>query len=230
MDEPQERSARGEPVYRHEERAVPPAAADPDPGLVEAVGEHVIAHLGPVAAVLEEPAPIDVHVDLLHIPPSEGRPCHTFVTCGMSARPMAAPRPALERAELLIVSRPEHEPPAWALSAMRNLAHLPHEYATWLGDGHTVPNGDPTEPYDDGTRLCGAMVVRPYLVPDEFLVLGHDDGPINFYGVAFLHADEMAFKLASGAEALEELLPGAPEVVEPERASVVPRKRRWFGR
>ena len=129
-----------------------------------------------------------------------------------------------------MVSGPSTTRPRGRSTSLRALAHLPHEYATWLGDGHTIPNGDPPEPYTDDTRLCGAMLVLPAIAPDEFLVLERDTGPVVFYGLALLHADEMAFKLAHGAEALEELLPGMPEAVKPERASVAPRQRRWFGR
>jgi len=31
----------------------------------------------------------------------------------------------------------------WPLPWLWKLARFPHEYRTWLGYGHTVPNGDP---------------------------------------------------------------------------------------
>ena len=171
-----------------------------------------------------------MHVDVLHVPPHDERPCHTLVTCGMSAKPMAAPEPALERAELLIVLPPswdlEDEPQQWPIGVLRFLAHLPHEYDTWLGEGHTVPNGDPPEPYAHGTGLCGAMLVDPTLVPDGFDVLEREDGPIRFYGVALLHADEMQFKLDNGAGELLQRFDGVPEAVQPDRPSVAPPRRR----
>ena len=49
---------------------------------------------------------------------------------------------------------------------LKQLARMPHEYDTWLWTGHTVPNFDPPEPYDESTSLCGALVMPPMLVPD----------------------------------------------------------------
>ena len=166
-----ETSGSGQPIYRHTERASEPEAAFGDERLIEEITAHVERHLGPAPTVNHELISLDVHVDVLHVPPHDGRPCHTLVTCGMSAKPMpAAPRPDVARAELLVVLPPawdlEDESAGWPFGILRFLAHLPHEYETWLGFGHTVPNGDPPEPYTDGTALCGAMLVDPTLVPD----------------------------------------------------------------
>jgi hypothetical protein len=229
-----ETSGSGAPIHRHTERATEPEAAVGDEALVDEITAHVERHLGPVPTVNHELVSVDVHVDVLHVPPREERPCHTLVTCGMSAKPMAAPDPALERAELLLVLPPSwdlaDEREQWPIGVLRFLSHMPHEYATWLGEGHTVPNGDPPEPYARGTKLCGAMLVEPTLVPDGFEVLERADGPVRFYGVALLHADEMELKLAEGADALLALLDATrdvPETLRPDRPSVAPpRKRR----
>ena len=45
---------------------------------------------------------------------------------------------------------------------------LPHGYDTWLWEGHTVPNGDPPEPFADNTELCCCYLLRPALFPKEF--------------------------------------------------------------
>jgi hypothetical protein len=232
-----ETSESGQPVYRHAERASEPEAAFGDERLIEEVTAHVERHLGPSPTVNHELISVDVHVDVLHVPPHDERPCHTLVTCGMSAKPMAAPEPGLERAELLLVLPPgwdasEHGD-AWPFGMLRFLAHLPHEYGTWLSFGHTVPNGDPPEPYAEGTALCGAMLVEPTLVPAGFDVLERASGPVRFYGVALLHADEMEYKLAEGAEALLarlEAAPDVPETVRLDRPSVAPPRRRGLFR
>jgi len=52
-----------------------------------------------------------------------------------------------------------------------------------LWSGHTVPNGDPPEPYAPNTKLCGALIAPPVAVWP-------------------LHADEMELKLDKGLEAL----------------------------
>ncbi|MDG4772986.1 hypothetical protein [Solwaraspora sp. WMMD792] len=38
------------------------------------------------------------------------------------------------------------------------MARLPHEYSTWIGDWHSVPNGDPPQPYAAGTPFAGVVV------------------------------------------------------------------------
>jgi hypothetical protein len=100
---------------------------------------------------------------------------------------------------------------------LKQLARLPHEYGTWLGAGHTIPNGDPPEPYAPGTRLCCGLVARALTTSDEFDVLELDDGPLAFYGVIALHRDEMELKLSSGMEALADPSEraGPPQAVRP---------------
>ena len=76
-------------------------------------------------------------------------------------------------------------------------------------------------------------LVEPVLVPDGFLVLERESGPVCFYGVALLHADEMEYKLAKGADALMARLegaPGVPETLRLDRPSVAPTRRRGLFR
>gem|GEM_PF-6439728 len=40
-----------------------------------------------------------------------------------------------------------------------------------LGAGHTVPNGDPAEPYAANTQLCCALLAPPSIAPDGFETL-----------------------------------------------------------
>ena len=35
----------------------------------------------------------------------------------------------------------------WPVRQLKYLARLPHKHATWLGFGHTIPNGDSAEVY-----------------------------------------------------------------------------------
>ena len=91
----------------------------------------------------------------------------------------------------------------WPIRLIKSLARLPHKYQTWLGFGHTVPNGDPAEPYAPNTDLCGAIILSPVNVPSGF----HDlEIPgiktITFYSVVPLYATEMAFTLRVGTDKL----------------------------
>ena len=104
---------------------------------------------------------------------------------------------------------------------------VPHAYGTFLGVGHTIPNGDPPEPYGPGTKLCCALIAPPLMIPDGAERLELDDGPLHFYGVIGLHRQEMELKLAGGMDELADHLDAADisEVLDPGRPSSVKRKR-----
>ena len=239
----EEISAGGSRIYRHEAPAGEPELAWGDAELIDAVSDHVEAHIGPIERVLHEIVSPVVHVDVLHVLPSEERPWHTLVTCGMAAKPMQAPDPELAFAELTL-ALPPHWPMRdedwsderhyWPVRQLKFLARLPHEYDTWLGEGHTIPNDDPPEPYAQGTQLCGAILAGPQLTPDAFDTLARPEGTIRFLGVYPLHAAEMDLKLAMGADALYDRLDaaGVTELVDPARPSTVepPRRRSFFRR
>ena len=238
MREDAEQSGSGAPIFRHSE------PEDPVPGEqareAERIEAHVEQHLGPIEHVYHELVSEYVHLDVLMVPAHDERPFHTLVTCGMSARPMAVPdgNGAPRYAELLIGLPPEwpldeaswrDERHYWPVRLLKQLARLPHEYGTWLGAGHTIPNGDPPEPYAPGTRLCCGLVARALTTSDEFDVLELDDGPLAFYGVIALHRDEMELKLSSGMEALADPFERArvSEVVDPRRPSALARRKRF---
>jgi hypothetical protein len=160
-----------------------------------------------------------VHV----VAPGGERPVYTLVTSGMSERPMATPGAGDVYAELALVLPPfwpapgseEMRTPAghWPYRLLQDLARLPHEFDTWLRNGHTVPNGDPPEPYAPGTRLCGALIAPALTLPEDFEELE----------VGERH---------EGVDRLYDLFDeaGVSEILDPERPSVVPKRRRGLFR
>ena len=236
----EERSKSGRPVYRHEQ-AAPLERSDGDADLIAAVGDHVTEHFGEPARTWHEIVSAYVHVDVHVVEPTDDRPVYTLVTSGMAEKPMAGPE-GDAYAELMIVLPPTSpgvedaafQTPAghWPYTLLRDLARLPHEFETWLWSGHTVPNGDPAEPYAPNTELCGALIAPPVIAPDgaEKLVAG--DREIQLFAVYPLHADEMQLKLDKGADALYDLFDAAAltEILDADRPSLVPRRRKLFGR
>ncbi len=239
-----ERSASGAPIYRHGDRN--PGADEisgGDADLIEAISDHVEEHLGLGDEVLHEIVSPAVHIDLLVSPATEERPFHVVVTCGMSELPMNVPEefPEAAFAELFVLLPPDwpldqaslqDERNWWPLRMLKHLARLPHEYDTWIGEGHTVPNDDPPEPYAEGTELCCALAMPPMLVPEGFATLarpGH--GEIRFLMVVPLHADEMALKLERGVDELYKRFDDADldPVIDPARPSTIVRRRKRFG-
>ncbi|MCB1022026.1 MAG: suppressor of fused domain protein [Bryobacterales bacterium] len=237
-----ERDPQGQ-INRHGDPRGQPDVGPESAAHLEKLTEHVERHVGPVETVLHEVASDYVHIDLLWAPPNERHPFHTFVTSGMSDRPMNV-EPGLEEfrlAELFICLPPswpispeafQDERNWWPLRLVKTLARLPHVYETWLGPYHSSPNGDPAEPYAPGTKLCGSMLFGPIALPMELAAITVDeDTTINLYSVLPLHDDEMGFKLREGGEALIEkmsTIDNFNEVVNPKRASCVRKKWKFW--
>lgn len=82
------------------------------------------------------------------------------------------------------------------------MARLPGEHNTWLGFGHTVPNG---EPFADNTKLC--CMLLSFLVQfsgDAETCAMPDGSQVVFYQMVPIYQEEMDFKLANDADTLLE--------------------------
>jgi hypothetical protein len=214
------------------ERAAKPKRTHGDRALVAAISDHVTAQLGAEDyMVWHQKVSAYVHVDLHVVPPSEERPFFTLITSGMSEKPMRAPEEDRAYCELVMALPPDwpmeredfnDERNYWPFRLLQTLAVLPHQFETWLWSWHTVPNGDPPEPYAPGTGLCCAMLAPTRLVPKGLEVLHHDGREIVFHGVYLLHADEMQSKLDGERDAVLRPLyeAGVTELVDPSRPSV----------
>lgn len=242
-DDEQARSESGAPIYRHQAPEGDEPLVEGDLELIHAVSDHVERHVGPVEQVFHEIVSTTVHVDIHWVAPSGARPWHTLVTSGMSELRMNVP-PELEEwayAELMVAlpaSWPltteafRDEANYWPLRWLKILARFPHEYQTWLGHSHTVPNGDPPEPFAPSTRLSGMMIVPPLNYPEEFAQLVvSPDKRINFWCLLPLYREEIDLKLRSGADALFDRLDkaGVNEVINPSRPNVAAARRWWRG-
>jgi hypothetical protein len=233
------------PTYRHGEPK-PFEMAMGDSENIEAISQHIEQWLGTPATVFHELISDKVHIDVHIVEPSENFPWYTLVTSGMSDLPMKAPEAAADMtfAELFICLPPdwkmhqkdwESERYYWPVRALKFLARFPHQHETWLWYGHTIPNGDPPEPFHGSTKLSSFILLTPHRVPSGFHELTLATGKtIRFFALVPLYQDELAFKLQNGAEAVEQRLleAGHSELVEPNRKSVVASPgffRRLFG-
>ncbi len=215
MNDEVERSESGSPIYRH-------AARERDWSLPRNPGEHlqeveahVERHIGKVELVFHELLSDLIHLDVLYVPATADRPYHTLVTSGVSDEPMKVPEgmEKFNRAELLIALPPDwplsdkafqNEANYWPVRWLKQIGRLPHQYSTWIGWGHTIPNGDPAEPIAN-TNFVGVMVAPPYWLPSEFFQLHTaGDETISFYNLVPLYQEEMELKLQKGADELEE--------------------------
>ena len=237
-----EQSESGAPIYRHENREREFEFVAGDSENIDRITEHIESHVGPVATVFHELISDLVHIDVHIVEPRPDRNCYTLVTSGMSDRAMQAPDgySAFRFSELLI-SLPADWPMSqeswkdavnyWPIRMLKFLARFPHEYQTWLWSMHTIPNGNPPEPFASNTQMTGAILLPPVTLPQEFHELVIDpEKTIHFHSVIPLHSDEMDLKLKKGAEALFDGfdMHGVSETLDPSRRSVVEKRRSWF--
>lgn len=242
LELPEEVTAGGSTVYRHEARPMREMElAVGDDGNIELIDAHITKHIGPVESVWHELISDMVHVDIHWVAPSEGRPWNTLVTSGMSDRPMHCP-PGAEQfayAELLVCLPAEwnldeetlgDEKNYWPMRGLKSLARFPHEYETWLFEGHTIPNGDPADPLCDGLGFIGWMLYWPITIDTEFLTLEvSPDKTIHFLAIYPLFQGEMDLKLKKGAEGLLERFEknGVSEIIDIGRKDTS-KKKGWF--
>ena len=241
MREDEEENAHG-PVYRHTAPVGEPELAIGDGDLIEDLSRHIEEHVGPISMVHHELISPYVHVDVHHVEPTPERPWHVLVTTGMSSRPMTTPEGVPDdcRHAELVVSLPadwevseasfKDERNYWPVRLLKFLARLPHEYGTWLGSAHSIPNGDPAEPYAPDTQLSGVMLLPSVTLPAEFHELERpDNATVRFWSLYPLYPEEMNLKLRKGAEVILEHFEraGITDVIDKGRPNVAAKKSWW---
>jgi hypothetical protein len=140
-----------ERILRHEERAREFEPAFGDLEEIELITRHIARHVGNPEKVFHEFVSDLVHMDVHIVKPTETRNCYTLITSGMSGRAMKPEPEQVDYAfgELLLCLPPdwplEDPEQQWPADLLKFLGRLPHEFETWLAEGHGAPNGDPPE-------------------------------------------------------------------------------------
>ncbi len=178
---------------------------------MDIVENHIERHFGKFDEVFHEIVSPDIHIDICIIHPTQKHNYYTLVTMGMGAHEMNVPeklRNKNTRAEILVSLPPDwniksdEEHHYWPLRWLKTLARLPIEENTWLGWGHTIPNG---EPFAHNTRLSGMILELPYTFEKESMTCTLPNGEtVNFYQMIPLYEEEMNFKIEQGTDALFE--------------------------
>jgi hypothetical protein len=229
-------SPSGSPIFRHGPSNDWQAAKGED--CIEEISNHIEKHLGEIKTVFHEIVSDTVHIDVHYVLPNENCPYIRLVTSGMSDLPMTLPEgaEAPRYTELMITIPPEWKLDQesfkdnawyWPVWLIKSLARFPHKYNTWLGWGHTMPNGNPPEPYATNTAFNGAILLPSITVPDEFHTLQiNEDKNIHFYSIIPLYGEEMDFKLSSGTNALLDKFSkfNITDVIELKRRNVIKKR------
>jgi|GEM_PF-89211 len=205
----------GDPIYRHEYRERGFQVPQHFGKNLEEIQAHIERYIGKVDGVFYEIISDLVHLDVLLSQATDERPYHVLITSGCSDLPMnvSAGYEEFRRAELLMVLPPDwplgleafKDPNKyWPVYWLKMIGQLPHEFQTWIGYGHTIPNEDPPEKIEN-TDFVGVVLRYPELVDAEFFQLTTRSGNlISFYQLFPLYQEEMDLKLKRGLEELEE--------------------------
>jgi hypothetical protein len=209
-DDDVERSESGQRILRHKPRETPFTAPAAHGAHCEEIEAHLEKHVGKVESVFHELISDIIHLDVLWVKATAQRPYHLLVTSGVSDLAMTVPagQEEFNRAELMMAlpaswplegDTTNDETNYWPIRWLKFVGRLPHEYQTWIGNGHTIPNGDPPEPIA-GTAFAGVMLMAQYALPNDFFQLATRAGDkVSFYALVPLYAEEMDLKLRKGA-------------------------------
>jgi len=198
---------------------------------MDVIDRHIGKYFGAYKNVFHEIVSPDIHVDIVIIEPTVKRNYYVLVTMGMGAWKMEIPpelkKYRIDRAELLVCLPPDwkldsldDEKWYWPLRWLKILARLPAKESTWLGWGHTIPNGGP---FAENTRLSATMLISPGAFSKKSYVCKLPGGDeVNFYQMLPLYDEEIEFKLQNSAEALLDLIDNKNlEYVKPGRDSFI---------
>jgi hypothetical protein len=228
-------SLSGAPVYVHDKHTTRPfGRADVPEHWAGLRSDHYEQWLGPASTVYHEVIPQIPHIDVEVHPPCErlGRDYFTLITNGMSDLPMHLPDgvdASAARAEILmyvaeLAVKPYSTEASWEVELLRFLAMFPFEYETWLAEGHTLPNGDPPQPFVPGSLLTTSFLMESIFEPAEFREgLTLDGAPVNLLWLNPLTEAECNLKLRQRVSALYDLMDKAqlPKVLDVKRRSMV---------
>jgi hypothetical protein len=230
-------SLSGAPIFRYTDGEKEWEAAHGEE-CIEEISDHIEKHIGEIAMVFHELVSDTVHIDVHHVSPTKRRPFHTLITSGMSDLAMSVPDNIDSTRYLeLMITLPEtwkideisfkNEQWYWPIRQLKYLARFPHKYSTWMGWGHTIPNGNPAEPFAENTKFNGLILLPPINVDEAFTELEINENKIiEFLSIVPLYKEEMEFKLAKGSEMLLKKFDkyGVSDVVDVNRKNVIKKR------
>lgn len=181
---------------------------------------------GETAEVSHELVPQIPHIDVYSYRrrSKDGSENCVLVTGGMSDIAMRTPRGAdvPRRVELILYCT---EPKPEYIETLRWVAHFPHNQKTWIGMGHTIPNGNPPGPIWgsdvlDTILLLSTVVQADAALPEKLSIAGD---PVDFLWVVPLTTAECNLKLEKGVGAILRIFDQHrhPHVFNPDRPSYV---------
>jgi Suppressor of fused protein (SUFU) len=207
-------SGSGNPIYSYEplDRDIAPVSGDDN--VVAYIDEHLERFFNDEdVTVFHEIISDMVHVDIYMIKATEDRDYNILLTSGLSSLPMNVPEGAegLAYAEIMALVPKDwklsqgdfnNEDNYWPIRQLKTLARFPHLYGTWIGEGHTIANGNPPQRMSPNCAFEGVILLPGVTLPEEFTFIETEDKVISILSMVPLYAEEMDFKLKKGSGAL----------------------------
>jgi hypothetical protein len=183
------------------------------PEYFKAIEDHLdkfIENTGEIT-VFDEKKSLDFHLDVYWIKPDEYRNYIILMTNGISSKPFETPDKQLSRyIELCILLPPnwklendswKKQKNYWPIELLKSIGRYPLENNTWLGYGHTIPNGE----YIIGTKFVATILLKSKILPDDFQQIIYGEKIIELYTLFPLYKEELDYKIKHGTNALLEL-------------------------
>ncbi len=213
--QPEGFSESGNPIYKYEtlkRDSIEPVIGDET--IIEDIDKHLSKFFDDKdVTVFHEIVSDKIHVDIYFIKANKDRDFHILMTSGMSSLPMNVPDEFkdLAYAEIITILPKqwsldqkdfEDENVYWPIRQLKFLAKFPHLYDTWLGEGHTISNGNPPEPMSENTAFVGVILLPSVTLPKDFMVIKSGEKTIHIYSMIPLYQEEMDYKLKHGTSGL----------------------------
>ena len=178
----------------------------------------------------------DIHLDVYYIR-SKKHNFNILLTAGMSTLAMNVPdsiegHENYRFAELMALVPKDidfedvhtgENPNDWIISMLKQTARFPHDYETWVGEGHTIQASEDFEPYADDTDFTGAVLLPSATFDENFTEIRRDGRLITIHTVFPLYTEELEFKIQNGYSKFFDLLieNDAKEAIDTTRPSLV---------
>ncbi len=209
-------------IRRHElPGSVPADVTHLSDAQMDEIQGFVSEHFGESENVLHEILSEIVHLDLLPVAATDAFPFVTICTMGMSALAMHCPPNSddsqIPRHTELVLHLPADWPledlgtddfnneDYWPIEGLKYIARIPFLYNTFIAVGHTIPNGDPPEPFSPNTDFVCWLVLPEMLNSDAQCMEGTDRN-VTFLQIVPIYLEEMNLIVEEGAQAFFDLM------------------------
>ncbi len=231
-----ETSKSGQPIYKYENKInndfIPPVFMNKRHK--KKYDLFIENNIGKIETVFHEILSENIHLDIYIVAPRPKSDFYTLITAGMSNLPMNTPKghSKYKYAELMI-SLPktwklEQESfkdfkNYWPIYNLKWLARFVHDLNTWLGHGHTIPNGNPPEQLDETVNMSGFILLPSIIYPKARECKLGFFKTVHLYALHPLYTSEMNYKLDYGVNVLLDKFDEykVSEVVDIDRKSVI---------